>query len=692
MPEENDTPTTPQEPATPQQQGDATGTPAQQQEGENAQATATPTPTAKKEDTSSLSDNDSQRYINEEFAKVTFKNEALSFDNGQRIQISIFFAPKYIFSDGNDLMDESNYTFLEYGRTVKRIQIDDKLAKFGLSGSIDVVNTGEHLNFILDRLNCYNLVINFRLEESDDCGVRFEPYVLDVTSVSNLHDNSGENKQILRLNFVDNLSYIAMQHSMATVVKYAPDIAKRTSYREVFSVIMDYFKRFINVNYNGLYSFKKDLLYKKDYTKNSADTSALVTNSFRKLDPTCTIYEALEVLMRDAGVPIESTEGFKARYNDFDYMLVPVFFKEEYADCYGAYQKVYDPVETVDTGDYSSNSKGSMGTLAKIVRETGKVVRDMSYILGETKDKATKEKLKKLNKDNNASKYGYSATSQFGAEGMLYTSNFNGTNDVMIMRPMTLRDVHMPFMLCFTKDANIISESINPSKNADGTYTDSEKRYRCLNGRKQLGIAQYRYFPTNQNLVQKLWKNMVICNTGQQQGAGSVSLIEFNWVYQYYIFNFLGYGTGTDEGFTSNVTPAFFLAQKNDRISDSTIMSDFYELNANFQLCRSSSDLNEALLLIGKNLTSFVTQNDTYQFVIRGDLFRHPNEIIKISNSSTSPNNNPDVSIHTDMVNNDYILMYTTAVSHIWEGSSYRNEISANKIYEKLMNDSGGQL
>lgn len=92
-------------------------------------------------------------------------------------------------------------------------------------------------------------------------GIRFEPYILDVVSVTNLVDTKGDNKQILRLHFVDMLSYIAMHHSIATVIKYSPNISKRSSYREVFSIIMNYFKRFVKVNYNGIYSLKKDLLY-----------------------------------------------------------------------------------------------------------------------------------------------------------------------------------------------------------------------------------------------------------------------------------------------------------------------------------------------------------------------------------------------------------------------------------------------
>lgn len=124
---------------------------------------------------------------------------------------------------------------------------------------------------------------------------------------------------------------------MATILKYDPNISKRTSYREVFCTILDYMKRFVNVNYNGIYSLKKDILFGHDYGKAKADVKALIENSFKKMDPTCTVYEGLDILLRDAGSPIVSTKQFKQKFNDFDYMLVPMFFKEEYADMCGLY-------------------------------------------------------------------------------------------------------------------------------------------------------------------------------------------------------------------------------------------------------------------------------------------------------------------------------------------------------------------
>lgn len=96
------------------------------------------------------------------------------------------------------------------------------------------------------------------------------------------------------------------------------------------------------------------------------------------------------------------------------------------------------------------------------------------------------------------------AKSQFCNIGQLTVPNFNGTNYTLIMRPMTLRDVHMPFFLCFTKtdqEQRAVLESINSAEDSDGNPTAKENQFIALNGRSKLGIGNYRYFPTNQQLV-----------------------------------------------------------------------------------------------------------------------------------------------------------------------------------------------
>lgn len=334
--------------------------------------------------------------------------------------------------------------------------------------------------------------------------------------------------------------------------------------------------------------------------------------------------------------------------------------------------------------------------LKKLVEKTQDAVDTAQKILDRVspsepnaEKKAVNQKIKDIDKkiNGNVAVKSQQYPSSLSFPKMLAAQNFNNTDDLLVLRPMSLRDVHMPFTICFTKGGNVIHESINPSKDKNGNFSEKEKSFICLNGRNELGIANYMYFPTNQDLVQKLWKNMVICNLGQSEGETSTVLIEFNWVYQYYIYNFLGYGTGRDEGYTSNITPSFFLAQKNKLIDNKGLLADFNEMNANFQVIRSETDLNETLCYIGKNLTSFITQNDTYQFKVRGNMFRRPNEIIKVSNNKNEESTNPSIAFHTDLANNDYILMYVTSVQHTWEGNKYYNNISANKIYERVIND-----
>lgn len=160
------TDTTPLNPPTPTETTDATAVGDTTSTTPTEEKTDTEKPTNKTEkveETDTLSDNDASLYINEIYAKVPFRMQPQSFDNGQQIQFTIFFAPKYIFSNNGEGFNETDFTFIEYGKQVKRLAIEDKLSRFGISGYIDVDNTGEHLNTIFDRLNCYHLVINIRI-------------------------------------------------------------------------------------------------------------------------------------------------------------------------------------------------------------------------------------------------------------------------------------------------------------------------------------------------------------------------------------------------------------------------------------------------------------------------------------------------------------------------------------------------
>lgn len=127
-------------------------------------------------------------YENEEWARVESKNPApMGFSNGDSMNITIFFAPRYVV-DEKKRFDKDELLFVDYNERVKRFVIEDDIERFGWAGFLDFVNTGEVYNYILDRINCYYLIINITSYLGDGKRIKYEPYICDVIGVENLSD------------------------------------------------------------------------------------------------------------------------------------------------------------------------------------------------------------------------------------------------------------------------------------------------------------------------------------------------------------------------------------------------------------------------------------------------------------------------------------------------------------------------
>jgi hypothetical protein len=62
---------------------------------------------------------------------------------------------------------------------------------------------------------------------------------------------------------------------------------------------------------------------------------------------------------------------------------------------------------------------------------------------------------------------------------------------------------------------------------------------------------------------------------------------------------------------------------------DDSFNNSFDEINSYTFTTETEDSAGECLRLMGKNIASFILSNDVYEFKIRGNLLRRPNEIIK---------------------------------------------------------------
>jgi len=121
--------------------------------------------------------------INLEYALVDETSEDVISTNSGNFKISIFLAKKFEFSDSN--FEQKNNIPLKYQDTVQNIYLVDDISSIGLSGYIDVINTGSYLDLFIGRHNNFYLVINFT--EYDEIAknpkTKYEPYIFDISYV-----------------------------------------------------------------------------------------------------------------------------------------------------------------------------------------------------------------------------------------------------------------------------------------------------------------------------------------------------------------------------------------------------------------------------------------------------------------------------------------------------------------------------
>lgn len=541
---------------------------------------------------------DSGTFLSDVVAHLDDDNKNYTnFNNGQQIRVSVFFVPK--FASVKEMKDAKNSIFLEYGNTVSNIVINDLLGQFGLTGNMEISNDGGMYDYVLQRFNCFYLVISFTVKDGQGSSIKYEPYIFDVVSVMNLSSDNPQNVRV-QINFCDLYRSIASQHSIGSVIKNDPQITRYSSYKDVFASILSFMRKFIKSNYEGKMEISKTTRFMHE----NSDFSSLVQASFRKINQNDTILDALNVLMKDAAHGVITPEDFLQNSSSIGDVCVPFFFREEYPDANNIYRKICE-TQTDDNG-------------LPLV--------DASYQ---------------------------------GSDGIF-------------RRDFFLRDIFMPFALAFSQKDSIIFESINPHVDDTGNLADDENQFQCMNGRHQTEISNFTSQNINMEHIKKKWKNIIFVSTGADNNSSC--LVYFNWIYNYFRDVFMG------GKFALNVMPDFYAKLCREGVS-LDYKEAFEEANAYVKALQSEDPVTEALVEIGKNVASFVLLNTSYSFNMRGNLLFRPNEIIKL-NKNKKDDSNQETSFTTDMSNSDYVLLYVSNVTHIFNGKSYTNRVMCNKIYE----------
>lgn len=330
-------------------QGSSGGTGNNTQNGQNNQAQETPSTADKREAQEQKEKAEiamknyyhSDKYFNISLATVDEDSDEgyTTFNQEKSMKISCFFVPKY--EKNEELVNPENVIKLPYSEVVKEIVLEDKLDSIGMSGYITVENKGGVLEAIFERHNNFWLVINFT-EKVASTSIKYEPYIFEILSVQNITSKFKKDK-LVRVNFVDVITSVLSSHSIASFIKHEGlDVTSTKNYKLLFEKIINYVKRYLKINTDNYWEFKKDVLYGQDtrfdgYKKlngfdGDLDLGTLVTASFNKIDKNASIYEALQILLKDCVTSIKMSDEIKEMFEEIGDVLIPFFFKEEYAD------------------------------------------------------------------------------------------------------------------------------------------------------------------------------------------------------------------------------------------------------------------------------------------------------------------------------------------------------------------------
>lgn len=259
------------------------------------------------------------------------------------------------------------------------------------------------------------------------------------------------------------------------------------------------------------------------------------------------------------------------------------------------------------------------------------------------------------------------------------------TKAIMFKRGLYLKHLQMPFQLAFCEQEPMIYETLNPKKNQQGAVAEEEEKFNPLNGYTVTEIEDAIELPFDGNMGGLLWKNLSLMSDGAS--GASNALIYFNWIFEYYKHAYLNFEENfIKKEFNRELVPPvdpYFLRLERLNLTGGD-KEKFAKINSFTARLRSTDPIKEAFWHVGRSIKSYIFLNALFGFKIRGNLLRHPGEIMKINYSSGEAE--PEFSSQSvvlgggDALENGYVLAFTTKIAHYFNGNTYKDIISATKI------------
>lgn len=273
------------------------------------------------------------------------------FNLRENYQVNCFLVPNFL--TGSDRFNSDKAFYMQWGKDVLELSLEDQLFTFGTSGGMKVSDTLGNWSYLLEQFVSYDLVINIIQKLNEENIIRYEPYVMSIVNVQEI-DRPDPNTKILYVEFEDLITAEAKKRSLGSLLKFDSTIKQSANFPEVFSKIFDYLSTTIAKNTGDKIKYGKQIRF-NNYK--SSNQNSLLEPIFDDLSPDSSIYDTLQALSKYSCVDIEMDKTFTNDFEMIGNVLIPMFFKEEYPDL----QNYYYILENEECEDFESVSTNKEG-------------------------------------------------------------------------------------------------------------------------------------------------------------------------------------------------------------------------------------------------------------------------------------------------------------------------------------------
>ena len=522
------------------------------------------------------------------------------------------------FIDKASMRPESIFYF-SYGKEISSFIMTQSVSTFGLSASVEISDINGSLTSIIEnQSNFYFVVGIYEIlnDNENEDGFMMEPYVFEIEDSFPISQDGALSK-VYKIELIDLISATLKKVSFGNLLLQYPAFPNCNNFVEAYQYLIDFATLIINLNHNKRFYIDSELRYAELSNGNLQELFQTVIMNNVPLSMTC--YELLDVIYKHAAHEVETPSNFMGE--QVGNVLVPLMLQNEFEDINGMYRNFFN------------------------VEESPVAIAEVEFPSA-----------------NNSTK-----TRQ------------------MIKRGLYCKDLMMPFELAFDGkgEKSQIYESINPAVTSNGELHISEEIFKPSNGVVFSPLSDSVDIPPSNFLVGLGWKNLALLS--ENPGGSTNMLVYWNWIYEFYKSAFLNekestLGKKLGKNISPNIDPHFHVMESAKLTGGDA--ETFAKINANTIVLSSSNPLQEALYHVGRSIKSYIFMNAMFGFRIKGSIFRHPGEIIKINSGVKDIEEESATAVigGLEAMSNNFVLAYTTSISHIFNGGNYENLVYANKI------------